>query len=444
MYIGVDIGTTNISFALTEADGKLIREYSLRNVAGMDSDGIHDCQSPQRIAQLVEQGLTTLGIKNGDIGCVGICCQMHGIVYTYHGEAVSPLYTWRDSCGNEVYRGGMTYAEYVNFRTGYKVATGYGICTHFYLSDKGRLPEFYDRIYTIGDYIVMYLTGRSEMPIHVTSAASLGVYDIAREDFDREAIASLDLDPEVFPPVTPEVKLMGRYGKDVYVSGSVADCQAAFYGSGAASDEMVLNVGTGGQLSCLMRNVVEMDENSEIRPYFDSQYIYVASSLCGGAAYETLNSFFKKTLAAFGVEKSTEEIYNVMELFEKKGEPRPEVITTFKGTRKEPGRKGVITELSPESFTPERLTYAFLEGIEKELHPYYEQFLKVGEFKGIVLTGNLFRKCPSFKEMVREKFQLPIRVAQGQAEAATGAAYTARNAHTRRVDIKTADGFIKI
>jgi sedoheptulokinase len=441
-YIGIDIGTTTISFVKISNTSKLLKELTVRNDANIKATVPHSLQSPERIAEIVRENLDKFiaeseGKDSPD--SIGICCQMHGILYTNKGKAVSPLYTWQDACGNEIYRGGMTYAEYISFRTGYKVFSGYGLCTHFYLADKGMLPSEYDKICTVGDYVAMQLANTADCPIHPTNAASLGLYDIARDAFDTDSLEMLDIDASILPDVSADVSVIGRTKNGACVCCAVGDSQAALYGSGATENEMILNVGTGGQISCIMKNAVDVDENTEIRPYFDNQYIYTASSLCCGAAYASLNEFFRKVLSSFGIEKTAEEVYNVMDTFEKKGEPRPVTSTCFVGTRKEPFKRGSVNNLYAETFTPDRLTYSVLEGIAEELYPYYEQFLKVGGFDGIVLTGNLARKCPAFVDVVKDRYSLPVRLTLVDSEGAAGAAKTAMVAYARKGKMKRAE-----
>ena len=72
---------------------------------------------------------------------VGISTQMHGIVYVNaKGEAATPLYTWKEECGNLPFRGRESYAEYLSRMTGYPMYTGYGSVTHFYLWETGKIP----------------------------------------------------------------------------------------------------------------------------------------------------------------------------------------------------------------------------------------------------------------------------------------------------------------
>jgi len=126
-YLGIDIGTTTICFVKIDGNEKPVKELTIKNDAGIPAAEPHHLQSPERILELVTENLSRFLEGEDDVECIGICCQMHGILYVKDGKAVSPLYTWQDACGNEVYRGGMTYAEYISFTTGYKVFSGYGL-----------------------------------------------------------------------------------------------------------------------------------------------------------------------------------------------------------------------------------------------------------------------------------------------------------------------------
>ena len=58
-----------------------------------------------------------------------------------NGCAVSSLTTWEDERGNQPYREGSTYAQELSARSGYEMATGYGLTTHFYNLQNHLVPE---------------------------------------------------------------------------------------------------------------------------------------------------------------------------------------------------------------------------------------------------------------------------------------------------------------
>ena len=61
---------------------------------------------------------------------------MHGMLYVdIDGNAVSPLYTWQDGCGNRVLEEGKSSAQILKEKAGAS-ASGYGLATHFYLQKR--------------------------------------------------------------------------------------------------------------------------------------------------------------------------------------------------------------------------------------------------------------------------------------------------------------------
>lgn len=110
-----------------------------------------------------------------DIKGIGVTGQMHGILYlNEQGEAVSPLYTWQDGRGNQLYRDNKTYAAYLSDETGYALATGFGLVTHFYNQVNGLVPGDAKQICTIMDYVVMKLAGQKTPLTDYSNGASIG------------------------------------------------------------------------------------------------------------------------------------------------------------------------------------------------------------------------------------------------------------------------------
>lgn len=98
--IGVDIGTTTISINLIEKQsGAVIQSVTLPNHSSLkrgEQDLFSDLQNPDAIFELVQSVLQELTASE-NVCSIGITGQMHGIVYlNASGQAVSPLYTWRD------------------------------------------------------------------------------------------------------------------------------------------------------------------------------------------------------------------------------------------------------------------------------------------------------------------------------------------------------------
>lgn len=421
--LGLDIGTTTISVVVIE-NGKNIIHKTYKNDSFIHS--VNDWERVQSVEHIKETAIGAVDeliSQHPDIKRMGITGQMHGIVYLdKDGNPQSPLYTWQDERGNQVYKNGETYARYLSGISGYKVATGYGLVTHFYNTVNGLVPENAAKLCTIHDYISMTLSGKNIPVTDCTDGASLGFFDVEKRCFDTEKLKAVGIDSSILPEVSEGC--IGSYkGVDIYVA--IGDNQASFLGAtGGDKSSILINVGTGSQFSAYSEDYMEC-EGLETRPFPGNGYLVVGASLCGGRAYALLENFYKCIAeAACG---NMDSYYDVMNKFLEAGEkPKdlPEIAPLFQGTRENPELRGSITNLSADNFTPVHMTWALLEGMTTELYDMYLRYglKKKSTPKKLTGSGNGLRKNPHFQKVVSERFKIPIEMSGCEEEAAVGAA----------------------
>lgn len=421
--IGVDIGTTTISgVALDIGEKRVLRAVTIPNgfeISG--SNPLHRMQDGERIAR---QAADLVGELSREYGgeCIGVTGQMHGILYVNgQGKAVTPLYTWQDSCGEAQFQQGMTFCQWMEEKTGYLLASGFGSVTHFYLQQTGAQKPEAAYLCTIGDYVAMRLTGAVQPVIHRSNGASLGLYDFHRDSFDEKALDALGLDPGMFPEIGSCT--MGETAGGIPVAVAIGDNQASFLGSVQDPRRQVLmNIGTGGQISCWAKTAVPGDLY-EIRPYLDDGFLLVASSLCGGRAYAALEGFFRQVLQMAGA--SCESLYAAMEQAARAlpngGSPLT-VDTRFCGTREHPERRGSIQGIGLDNLTPGHFIDGVLRGMAGELLPAYRAFCRTRTFSELTASGNGVRQNRYFQQVLQQEFGLPLTIAPFEEEAACGAA----------------------
>lgn len=100
------------------------------------------------------------------------------------------------------------------------------------------------------------------------------------------------------------------------------------------------------------------------------------------------------------------------------------VETTFHGTRTDPDKRGSITNLSEDNFTPQNLILGVLNGIAREL---YDLYVLIHEGTGIearrlAASGNGVRRNPVLRQIFEEMFQDRLELSLYEEEAACGAA----------------------
>lgn len=439
LFIGIDIGTTSICGVLYDPiQDKVVREFHGENHF-LQGDGFR--QDPEEIVktarELLERLLESSWPKGGNkpgqgendrpqIGGIGISSQMHGILYVDRaGKAVSPFYTWKNEWGNETYQGGRTYAQYLSEQTGMDLYAGYGSVTHFYLQEKGRIPEEAKAFVNIGDYLAMVLTNTPQFLADVTIAASFGGFDLKKRQFVLAAMEKAGVDISYYPEVS-EGKAAGVF-QGIPVFCAVGDNQASFLGAIKDKEGSVsVNVGTGSQVSVFSRELYETGEG-EVRPFPGGGWLYVGASVNGGKVYERLAVFFREILDAFGVPAEQTAVYEAMErLGATKKETDLQVIPALYGERVTEITSGIFG-LKEENFHGADLVRGFVSGMAQELYAMYQGFpqeLRTGKTH-IAASGNGLRKNPLLKEEIAKIYKLPVMFTDREEEAAAGAAILA-------------------
>lgn len=429
--LGLDIGTTSISAVVLGPGNRVLATRTVQNQSFLPGESWERIQDPELLRSTAWDLVTQLLESHPDIAALGLTGQMHGIVYLdIEGNCVSPLYTWQDGRGDLPHPQGGTWASYMRTLTGYPMATGYGLTTHYYNTCNGLVPPTAVTFCTIMDYLAMVFAGKTVPTIHPTDAASLGLYQKELGVFDRQALEKLGLDDGMLPQIATQ-PCLGRGGLGIPVYTAIGDSQAAFLGAGGGRRDMLLiNVGTGSQICLYSPTPLETD-TLEARPFPDGGWMLTGASLCGGRSFAMLERFFSQTVQM--VTGREESAYpGMMALLA--AMPQPEDIplaqTTFQGTRQNPGLRGGFQQVCQNNFTPLHLMYSVMNGMARELYDMYAGYLeKGGTAPGVLLgSGNGLRRNPRLQKIMETTFGAPLELSPSTEEAACGAAiYCARH-----------------
>lgn len=427
--IGLDIGTTSLSGICCDVHtGEVIRTITQPHHAFLPSTCSFDrVQNVPVLMDSVLEMAAALTAGQDDIASIGITGQMHGIVYIDDtGRPVSNLITWQDGRGDLPYGKNETYASCLKRITGYELATGYGAVTHFYHTVNGLVPPEAVSFCTIHDLAAMALTGTRKPLVHVSDAASLGLFDLERQAFDRQAIARAGMDADFFPAVERDITLLGTTESGIPVAVAIGDNQASFIGSAAdVRDTVLVNIGTGSQISVAVPAYTG-HTTQELRPLSRETYLLAGSPLCGGQAYAILERFFRETAQAvtgMPIKSAYPAMDRLMNDMVAPENPL-HVSTLFQGTRRDPSLRGHIGHIGTDNLTMKHLCYGVMQGMAEELHTMYEQMLPSlpAPPKRLVGSGNGIRSNAPLARLLEETFGLPLLVPANREEAAFGAA----------------------
>jgi len=443
--VGLDIGTTTICAVVWAPDrGDLIAVRSVPNaarVAGLPRG--HDEQDAEciwsSVCELLRSTLALPAVRGSGVKSIALTGQMHGVLLADASlRARTPLITWRDQrmavgAGAERLarardRLGAGYAV----RSGCDLHVGYGGATLCWLAAEGRLSGGLTAL-GIADFVQARLTGA--LFSEPTAAASWGLLDVHRLDWDAQIVEALRIPEEVLPDLRPSGAACGKLlseradelgcACDTAVHAPLGDNQASVIGAGGGrAGVAVLNLGTGGQLS-VPRECPEHLPGLETRPMPGGGYIVVGASLSAGAAYASLCRFFRACVRELTDSKlGTEDLYAQLNRLAAAAPPGAEGLradTRLLGTRSDPLRRGGLSGLDSTNLTPSNLARAFCEGLIEELAEAAAR-IGMGGIREIAAGGNAVRKNPLLIELIANRFGLPCALSPHTEEAAAGAA----------------------
>ena len=442
--VGIDFGTTSLSAVVIDINSRCIEKvlcYDTDAYIVFDDPARRE-QSVKILSDLFAQVMARIDELPGiEVKTYGFTGQMHGIIgLDAAGEAVTNLVTWQDRSAGMPAGNGMTILERMRGETGASLSEGYGIIALWkWINIDGRRDI--TGFCTVADYFARQLAGKGALAVmDATNAHSVGLFDIASGDWDRESITRLGLDGVAFPRVTAGPAVIGSRNtgeESVPVVCAIGDNQASFMGSVTERrHSILLNVGTGTQLSFL----IDKDEtgifskyidgyDTQLRP-FDEQAMLVATSfLSGGTTYRTLFEFFRRTAAdLFGVgDVDEDKLWKNMEACARAAIAEggiPEVSPQLDGTRSDPAARGKVEGLSVSNFTPGGLTAGFLRGLAGYYRTGFFPELE-GRVAHICGSGNGLKRNALLRSIVEEVFQRPLAMVPYGEEAAVGAAVNA-------------------
>jgi sugar (pentulose or hexulose) kinase len=460
LCVGLDVGTTTLSTVILDVrTGELVRSLTLPHEADATSPtdkargraeldlGVVQELAVRALAQIVSQS----GRDAQDIAGLGITGQMHGVGFLdVHGHPLGPAVTWQDQRATEVIPGtAETYldrflaqaggpAAFSNM--GCQPATGYLGPTLYWLKLNARLPQAGASACLIPDAVVAHLTGLSAC-MDPTDGGSTGLFDIVERRWDEALMRRLDLPLSLLPRVCRTGEVAGALRRDLAqrtglrpglpVMVALGDNQASYLGSARdPEDTLLINVGTGSQISGLMDRFQRVP-GLDTRAYLGDSYLLVGAALYGGTSYAMLRDFYRQVLAWAATPDKTgdEAVYEAMNALAAAALPGADgvrCVPTFAGTRADPAARGAFNGLSPQNFTPGHLVRALLEGMAEGFRGFYAQMQPyMGEKGALVGSGNALRRNVLFSRILAERLALPMHIPVHREEAAMGAALLA-------------------
>lgn len=458
LSLALDLGTTSIAAAAVSLEGKLVgvvRRPNDAGVAGLGADAAE--QDPLRLREIAFGVLKELaGTLPETPHCLGITGQMHGVLLT--DAALRPLtrlITWQDRRANLRVPGtDQTWlqerlsrlGEVTQEPTGCRLAAGYLGMTLSLLRDP-HAAELYGALAiadvhkasVVADWIAAELSDGT-IVTDPGNAASTGVFDLPRRNWQTALLIELGVPAEWLPEVRESGAVIGHISSAVAdatglpaglpVCNAIGDNQAAVLGSVPAGNPAIqINVGTGGQINWPVTEFVRV-AGMDTRPLPLGRQMLVGAGLSGGDAYAWVNRTVGSWLSAFGAPTDSATVYARLNALAAAAPFEAEGLTCeplFRGTRREPLARGKFHGITYDNFTPGNVARAVLRGIATGMYSFYEQ-AGVWQPTGltrIIGSGNGLRQNPLLVEAIEATFKREVWFPIHEEEACFGTALLA-------------------
>lgn len=438
--VGFDFGTTSLSAIVINIENRKIEKelcYTTNAYLPFD-DTRRKEQSLSVLSGLFHKMLGEIqAMKDIQILSYGFTGQMHGIIGLNSAqEAVTNLVTWQDKSGSMLLPSGKSILEEVQACSVGPLAEGYGIITLYKWINQEKRTDIAG-FCTVADYFAAMLAENKPERMDATNAHSIGLFDTHTFEWDRAAIQRLNLEQICFPEITAGPQVMGYRrleNGNAPVVCAIGDNQASFLGSVInPSESILLNAGTGTQLSCLINkeDIGTYEKyadgfETQLRPYNEASYLLATSFINGGSVYKALFNFFKETGLALLDIKDIDEaaLWKRMETAGQNivnEEAQLQVSPLLDGQRKDLSQKGSISGLSVSNFHPGYLVAGFLKGLAEYYKSGYFPELEA-RTQYICGSGNGLKRNALFRTIIEKTFGCPLYTVSYNEEAAVGAA----------------------
>ena len=167
------------------------------------------------------------------------------------------------------------------------------------------------RFQSLISMVVSILTNNTHSRMHITDAASTGFVDLSSQSWNMEILENFFSNVKM-PEICVDIEFVGEFqntGSKVY--SGVGDQQASLLGVGLAPFNVVVNIGTGGQVASFHRAAV--NAGIKVRPYFAGQTFNTITHLPSGRFLNKL----VKTVSENLFEEFTFDALNNFEFSEK-------------------------------------------------------------------------------------------------------------------------------
>ena len=426
--VGVDLGTASVKVVVCDHETHLLAQARADYAVEHPRPGWAE-SDPQdwlrATATAVRRAVAAADVRPTAIGLSG---QMHGVVAADdRGRPVRPAMLWSDARAAAEVDSYRALPDDVRARLANPLVPGMagpmlGWLAHH---EPDRLRETRWALQP-KDWLRHQLTG--EVHAEPSDASATLLYDLVADDWDRDVVDALDLDPRILPAVLPSAsahaglvtpraaELLGVPAGTPVAAGA-ADTAAAMLGTGLVRAGTVqLTIGTGVQvvtpLDELPAPLAPRPVTHTYRTAGPAGWYAMAAGLNGGSTLAWVRQILGLTWP---------ELYDAARLAPEDDDPL--FLPYLHGERTpwlDPGLRGAWTDLSPRH-DRSRLARAALEGVAIAVRTAFDGLPALPGGSPVRIAGGGTVE-PAWRQMLSDAIGHPLEAVEVNAASGLGAA----------------------
>lgn len=394
--------------------GELERKIQYNNPHAHRSQDIFEIRQISFLVDAVKKMIIELSQGEKEINLC-IANEMHGFLLAdQNGQPYTDYISWQTELGNVEVNGSTAVSLLLSesilqediLHTGMPLRGGLPSCNLLYLKRKEQL-SFADSplyFYTLGDYILRVLSG-VEPCIHPSNAAATGLYDLRVDDWNKKLIAYVADTNIIFPAVGTKKMTFFGDNMSIHTLPSIGDQQAALLGAGVKDGDISFNLGTGAQVSRVVREAI-CGCGYQIRPFFEGKYLKTIPHIPSGRALNVYFRFVKSVLEQYDVILDDSEIYAGLIAAEKNAQDTNLVCDlSFFENAITNGTRGSILMIEENTFIIDNLMRAVFEQMAENLLSMANQIEpSLERIERVVFSGGIARRLESIRNRILKHY----------------------------------------
>lgn len=213
--------------------------------------------------------------------------------------------------------------------------------------------------------------------------------------------------------------------RHVPVYAATGDHQTALAGSLMIAGELSINVATGSQISILAGDSPRAPAAEQLRPFFDGSWLATVTHIPAGRALSAVLKLLTEMRHRANHASSSNTVtpedwqYFLQAAESVDCTPIRAQLGLFPGAIDNPGSFSGLTE---ECLTVAHLARACLERLADQYRELLPRLTRVCEPQRLVYSGGVIRSSPLLQALIRERLDLPFRMAPAEEDALLGLA----------------------